>query len=154
MRHIVLVAPQIPANTGNIGRLCLGFGASLHLVGPLGFSLESKQLKRAGLDYWPQLDVKVYENWESFQPQLDTFERTLFVSKFGNTKLSQLQYQPDQEVAMVFGSENRGVYGLIDSDIIDQHEVVCIPMSSDIRSFNLANSVSIVLWDTIRTLPK
>ncbi len=144
--HIVLVAPEIPNNTGNIGRLCLGSGSSLHLIKPLGFSLEDKQLKRSGLDYWPKLSVHVYEDWSEFltkNPQASmSFYTSHATQTYWNLKVPKEHY-------FVFGCESKGLPStLIQNHAADSYVIPLQPNS--IRSFNLANAVSIVLFEGLR----
>lgn len=147
--HVVFVQPQIHWNTGNIGRTCLGLGASLHLVGPLGFSLSEKQIRRAGLDYWQHVDVNVYENWEEFADgrlrQLDGSR--FFFTKFGSECAAEVEWPHDGKIVLIFGSEINGFDG------IEQwmkgrgasERRVAFPMVDDrFRSFNLSTTASMV----------
>ncbi len=143
--HIVLVEPEIPANTGNIARTCAVTGARLHLVEPLGFSISDKQLKRAGLDYWPHLGVQVYKN-------LDEFFAANAVGKFYfcSTKAKQSYHETAFEDGcyLLFGKETKGLpEDLVFSDI---GQAIRIPMKPGLRSLNLSNSVSIVLYEALR----
>lgn len=143
--HIVLYQPEIPANTGNIGRLCLGSGATLHLIKPLRFLLDDRSLKRAGLDYWRDLDVKVHDDiseiYQSFPP-----ERIFLCTTKTDRVYSDLQYRAHD--VLVFGPESRG----LPESLLKQHPEQCItiPMTDSIRSLNLANSVGIILYEAIR----
>lgn len=147
MFNIVLINPQIPPNTGTIGRLCVNLGATLHLVKPLGFSIDDKEVKRAGLDYWEKLDLKVWENIDDFlanNPIDDRFH-------FATTKTKNLYFQSNYKSGdyLVFGSETKG----IPSDILEVNPQKCItiPMSSENgRSLNLALSVGIVTYEAVR----
>lgn len=145
MLNIVLYEPEIPANTGNIGRTCVATNTRLHLIEPLGFSLDEKQLKRAGMDYWKDLDVTTYVNWDDFcqkNPEAKIY--------YGTTKArkvySQVNYEPDCYI--VFGKESAG----IPEEILKEHPDTCvrIPMMGEIRSLNLSNSVAIVLYEALR----
>ena len=143
--NIVLVEPEIPQNTGNIARSCAATGASLHLVAPLGFSIEDRYLKRAGLDYWNQVNVVCYKNLEEFfkKNQGATF-------RFSSTKAERSYHEmvyPDN-CFIVFGKETKG----LPEDLLKDHYEEClrIPMLSDIRSLNLSNSVAIVLYEALR----
>lgn len=143
--HIVLVEPEIPANTGNIARTCAVTGARLHLVEPLGFSITDKQLKRAGLDYWPHLGVQVYQN-------LDEFFSVNAGGKFYlcSTKAKKSYHETAYEVGsfLLFGKETKGLpEELIFSDV---GVAIRIPMKPGLRSLNLSNSVGIVLYEALR----
>ena len=143
--NIVLLEPEIPANTGNIGRTCVATGTVLHLIEPLGFLLREKELKRAGMDYWPLLDLLVYDDWADFlakNPQA----RLVMASTKGRIVYSDFSYRPDD--FLVFGKESAG----IPEEILLQHPdtTVRIPMLSDIRSLNLSNSAAIVLYEALR----
>ena len=143
--NIVLLEPEIPANTGNIGRTCVATGTALHLIEPLGFLLREKELKRAGMDYWPLLDLLVYDDWADFlakNPQA----RLVMASTKGRIVYSDFSYRPDD--FLVFGKESAG----IPEEILLQHPdtTVRIPMLSDIRSLNLSNSAAIVLYEALR----
>ena len=143
MINIVLHEPEIPANTGNIGRSCVAAGARLHLIEPLGFRLGEKEIKRAGLDYWDKLDVTVYKNYEEFLAKNPNAKIYMATTKAKHV-YSEVCYEPDCYI--MFGKESAG----IPEEILVDHEETCvrIPMIGDIRSLNLSNSVAIVLYDT------
>jgi tRNA (cytidine/uridine-2'-O-)-methyltransferase len=145
--HVVLVAPEVHWNTGNIGRTCLGAGARLHLVRPLGFSLESRQVKRAGLDYWAKVPLTVWDDFEAWleamQPQVPEIA---LLTKRGQTPYWQIPASHRQ--FLIFGSETRGLPGEILSRFADA--TYYIPIRGDIRSLNLSTSVGIVLYDRLR----
>lgn len=145
---IVLIEPEIPNNTGNIGRLCLAVGARLHLVKPFGFELSDKRLKRAGLDYWPHLDVLIYENQEDFFKQ--HFERAMFfLSSHGKHEFWDIPFEED--TMLIFGKESVG----LDKYLLakNQDRSFRIPLASDkIRSMNLANAVAVVAFEGLRQL--
>lgn len=145
MFNIVLHEPEIPANTGNIGRTCVATGAKLHLIGPLGFSLDEKQLKRAGLDYWKDLDVTVYDDFDDFMKKNPDAKIYMATTKAVHV-YSEVKYEPD--CFIMFGKESAG----IPEDILLQHKdtSIRIPMIGDIRSLNLSNSVAIVLYEAVR----
>lgn len=145
MFNIVLHEPEIPANTGNIGRTCVATGAKLHLIGPLGFSLDEKQLKRAGLDYWKDLDVTVYDDFNDFMKKNPDAKIYMATTKAVHV-YSEVKYEPD--CFIMFGKESAG----IPEDILLQHKdtSIRIPMIGDIRSLNLSNSVAIVLYEAVR----
>ncbi|HIZ80842.1 MAG TPA: tRNA (cytidine(34)-2'-O)-methyltransferase [Candidatus Mediterraneibacter pullistercoris] len=145
MLNIVLLEPEIPANTGNIGRTCAASGVRLHLIGPLGFSLSEKALKRAGMDYWKDLDVTVYINYQDFldkNPGAKIYMATTKARKI----YTEVSYDPDCYI--MFGKESAG----IPEDLLVQNKEGCIriPMMEKIRSLNLGNSVAIVLYEALR----
>ena len=143
--HIVLIEPEIPGNTGNIARLCAATGAKLHLVKPLGFFIDDKHLKRAGLDYWHLLEVKYHEN---FNEVLESYKEARFY--FCTTKAprahTEVEYKEDD--FLVFGKESAG----IPEDILKEHWEHCIriPMIKEARSLNLSNAVAIVVYEALR----
>ena len=145
MINIVLHEPEIPANTGNIGRSCVAAGARLHLIEPLGFRLGEKEIKRAGLDYWDKLDVTVYKNYEEFLAKNPNAKIYMATTKAKHV-YSEVCYEPDCYI--MFGKESAG----IPEEILVDHEETCvrIPMIGDIRSLNLSNSVAIVLYEALR----
>ena len=143
--NIVLLEPEIPANTGNIGRTCVAAGARLHLIGPLGFRLDEKSLKRAGMDYWHQLDVTTYIDYEDFlgrNPGARIYMATTKATKI----YTEVSYEPDCYI--MFGKESAG----IPEEILVDHKEECIriPMAGQIRSLNLGNSVAVVLYEAVR----
>ena len=141
--HVVLVHPEIPNNTGNIGRLCLGTGSELHLIKPLGFSLEDKQLKRSGLDYWPKLKVHIHEDFASFLAENPKAKMAFYSSK-GSQTYWDLKTEEDQY--FVFGCESKGLPEVLTRQY--EHALYKIPLApNSIRSFNLANAVSIILFE-------
>ena len=143
--HVVLVEPEIPANTGNIARTCAVTGAQLHLVEPLGFDISDRQLKRAGLDYWPELNVQVHENLEAFFARTEggTF---FYCSTKAGRCFTDVAY-PDG-CYLLFGKETKG----LPEPLIFSHPeaAVRIPMRKGLRSLNLSNSVAIVLYEALR----
>lgn len=145
MLNIVLHEPEIPANTGNIGRTCVAAGARLHLIKPLGFQINEKALKRAGLDYWDKLDVKVYDNYEDFLGKNPGAVIYMATTK-GRHVYSEVSYEPDCYI--MFGKESAG----IPEEILVEHQdrAIRIPMLSEIRSLNLSNSVAVVLYEALR----
>ena len=145
MLNIVLYEPEIPANTGNIGRTCVATGTRLHLIEPLGFKLNEKALKRAGMDYWNDLDVTTYIDYQDFlekNPGVKIYMATTKAHKV----YTDVEYEPDCYI--MFGKESAG----IPEEILVEHEEDCmrIPMNGDIRSLNLGNSVAIVLYEALR----
>ena len=145
MLNIVLFEPEIPANTGNIGRTCVATGTSLHLIEPLGFRLNEKEIKRAGMDYWEHLDVHRYVNFAQFQEKHPNAKIWMATTKAKHT-YTDVQFGPDDFI--MFGKESAG----IPEEILVEHEDTCIriPMLPTIRSLNLSNSVAIVLYEALR----
>ena len=145
MMNIVLHEPEMPANTGNIGRTCVATGSRLHLIGPLGFQINDKMLKRAGLDYWPDLDVTVYDDFDDFMEKNPGARLYMATTKAKNV-YTHVHY--DENAYIMFGKESAG----IPEEILVEHEEDCmrIPMNGDIRSLNLGNSVAIVLYEALR----
>lgn len=145
MLNIVLHEPEIPANTGNIGRTCVATGTRLHLIEPLGFSLSEKNLKRAGMDYWKDLDVRTYIDFEDFMEKNPDAKIYMATTKAPNV-YSDVKYEPDCYI--MFGKESAG----IPEEILVKHkkDSVRIPMNEDIRSLNLSNSVAIILYEALR----
>lgn len=143
--NIVLLEPEIPANTGNIGRTCVATGTRLHLIEPLGFRLSEKNLKRAGMDYWPQLDVTTYVNYEDFLKK-NPGARPYMATTKGPRVYTETQFEPDCYI--MFGKESAG----IPEEILleNQERAIRIPMLGDTRSLNLSNSVAIVLYEALR----
>lgn len=147
MLHVVLVEPEIPPNTGNIGRLCLAAGARLHLVGPLGFSLDDRALKRAGLDYWADVDVRHWASLEALQAEAGESARYFFLTtKTDRPYWSQPFRDGDH---LVFGPETRGLPESLLADRAD--DCLTIPQQAG-RSLNLATAVGIVLYEAVRQL--
>jgi tRNA (cytidine/uridine-2'-O-)-methyltransferase len=144
MFNVVLVEPEIPPNTGNIGRLCLATGSTLHLVKPLGFSIDDRELRRAGLDYWKEVDVKLWDSFEQLQD--DNAEARFF---FLTTKSDRAYYDVRFRPAdfLVFGRETKG----LPESLLAAHreELLTIPMRGT-RSLNLATAVGIVLFEAVR----
>ena len=145
MINIVLLEPEIPANTGNIGRTCVATGTRLHLIEPLGFSLSEKALKRAGMDYWPDLDVTTYIDYEDFLAR-NPGAQIFYATTKGRHIYSDAAY-PDGCYIM-FGKESAG----IPEEILREHPDTCvrIPMIGETRSLNLSNSVAVVLYESLR----
>lgn len=145
MLNIVLFEPEIPANTGNIGRTCVATNTRLHLIEPLGFRLNEKAIKRAGMDYWDDLDVTTYIDYNDFlekNPGAKIYMATTKASKV----YTEVKFEPDSYI--MFGKESAG----IPEEILVEHKENCIriPMVGDIRSLNLGNSVAIVLYEALR----
>lgn len=145
MFNVVLFNPQIPPNTGNIGRLCVNAGAKLHIVKPIGFDISEKAVKRAGLDYWDKLDLTIWESIEEFLKNVDT-SRCFFATTKTKTPYFQKEFKKGDY--LIFGSETKG----IDEKILNKYKnnLITIPMTKNGRSLNLAVSVGIILYEAIR----
>ena len=145
MLNIVLHEPEMPANTGNIGRTCVAAGARLHLIEPLGFQINEKQLKRAGLDYWDKLDVTIYDDFNDFLEKNPGAKIYMATTK-GRHVYTEVSYEPDCYI--MFGKESAG----IPEEILKANPDTCvrIPMIGETRSLNLSNSVAIVLYEALR----
>lgn len=145
MLNIVLLEPEIPANTGNIGRTCVAAGARLHLIEPMGFQITEKQVRRAGLDYWDQLDYIIYDSLDDFKEKNPGACVYMATTK-ARRVYSDVRYEDDCYI--MFGKESAG----IPEDILVENEekAIRIPMLGDIRSLNLGNSVAIVLYEALR----
>lgn len=146
MFHIVLFEPEIPPNTGNIIRLCANTGAKLHLIKPLGFKLEDKQLRRAGLDYHEFSTLKVHENWGDCKTTL-TGKRLFAITTKGSTRHSDVQFKAED--VFVFGPETRGLPEIIRNEFTPEHRIR-LPMLADSRSLNLSNSAAVLLYEAWR----
>ncbi len=145
MFNIVLFNPQIPPNTGNIGRLCVNAGAKLHIVLPIGFDISEKAVKRAGLDYWDKLDLTIWQNTQEFLNSVNT-KRCFFATTKTDKLYFDVEYQKGDYI--IFGSETKG----IDEKILNTYKKNCItiPMTDKGRSLNLAVSAGIILYEAIR----
>ena len=143
--NIILHQPEIPANTGNIGRTCVATGTVLHLIEPLGFSLSEKAIKRAGMDYWEHLDVRRYINFEDFLEKNPNAKIWMATTKAKHV-YSDVEFGPDDYI--MFGKESAG----IPEEILKDNPDTCvrIPMVGETRSLNLSNSVAIVLYEALR----
>lgn len=147
MIHIVLVEPEIPQNTGNIARTCALTGAKLHLVRPLGFSLEEKKLKRAGLDYWDKLNLEVHDSLDAFLRVYGEEELYLITTK---SKESIYHAHYGQEVFFLFGRETAGLPDELHEKYQKQRLRIPMVEAEGLRSLNLANSVAVVLYEALR----
>ena len=145
MLNIVLFEPEIPQNTGNIGRTCVATNTRLHLIEPLGFRLDEKSLRRAGMDYWKDLDVTTYIDFDDFMSKNPDAKIYMATTKAPNV-YTEVNYEPDCYI--MFGKESAG----IPEEILVHHkeDSIRIPMVGDIRSLNLSNSVAIVLYEALR----
>lgn len=147
--HIVFVEPEIPGNTGNIARTCAATSAHLHLVKPLGFDIDEKAVRRAGLDYWPYVNLSVYESLDEFLKK-NSNRRMFLATTKGSQRYTDVEYRDDDMI--LFGRETAGLPG----DFIAQNSsmAIRIPMSKEtrLRSLNLANSANIILFEALRQL--
>ena len=149
MIHVVLVHPDIHWNTGNAGRTCLAAGATLHLIEPLGFSLDDSRVKRAGLDYWEHVDLRVWPNWPAFAAQLPSLGEPYFFSTKATQSFWDAPLAASAGVVLVFGSETAG----LPPELHEQYRerFVAMPiLSSRVRSLNLSNSVAIAAYEVLR----
>jgi tRNA (cytidine/uridine-2'-O-)-methyltransferase len=149
-RHVVLVSPEIHWNTGNIGRTCVATGSYLHLIQPLGFSLESKEVKRAGLDYWEQVKLSVWQNFDQFHLKLKPAQDEVAIfSKNGARPFWEMPSPPRQ--FLIFGSETRG----LPPNILNRYPgaIYHIPITKAIRSLNLSTAAGIALYESLRSMP-
>ena len=143
--NIVLLEPEIPQNTGNIGRTCVATGTKLHMIEPLGFRLDEKSVRRAGMDYWPSLDKEVYISYRDFREKNP--DAKIYMATTNAKKLyTEVAYEPDSYI--MFGKESAG----IPEEILVENPDNCvrIPMIGDTRSLNLSNSVAIILYEALR----
>lgn len=143
--NIVLYQPEIPPNTGNIARTCACTGASLHLIRPLGFSTDEKAVRRAGLDYWDKVNVNYYNSFAELEEKYSD-HNFYFATKFASRYYTGIEYESDD--FLVFGQETAG----LPEEITERYKENCIriPMLKEVRSLNLANSVSIILYEALR----
>ena len=146
--NIVLVEPEIPMNTGNIGRTCVATFSRLHLIRPLGFEISDKRLKRAGLDYWGDLELVYYDHFDQWFEQLSDISRVFFFSTKAHKSYFDIQYKPGDW--LVFGKETKGLR----EDLLKKYsdQAVTIPFPGKVRSFNLSNTVAMALGEGMRQL--
>src|SRR5689334_11830228 len=147
--HVVLVHPEIHWNTGNAGRTCLATGATLHLIEPLGFSLDQREVKRAGLDYWEHVDLRVWPSWDAFERELSALGEPYFFS----TKAARLYWDAplgqSDDVVLVFGRETGGLPDELHARFQDRF--IAMPMHSPlVRSLNLSTSVALAVYEVLR----
>lgn len=149
MNHIVLYQPEIPPNTGNIARTCAGTDAHLHLIHPLGFDLSDKHLKRAGLDYWHELEITHYKSLEEFMSKIDP-ENLYLITKFAEKSYTDIDYSDyNQDYYFMFGRETSG----LPEDFMKTYESHCLRIPMDdthIRSLNLSNTAAIIVYEALR----
>lgn len=148
MFHIVLVEPEIPPNTGNVARLCLATGSTLHLIQPLGFSIDDRQLRRAGLDYWHQVEVRLWDSLDDCLAALPAATRTFFLTTKSERAYWDARFQAGD--CLVFGRETRG----LPEPLLAAHrdQLLTIPMRPQTRSLNLATAIGIVLFEAVRQI--
>lgn len=148
MLHVVLYQPEIPPNTGNIARLCAGTQSKLHLIGPMGFTIDDKQLKRAGLDYWPLVNLQFYKSFTEFLSSFPHIDRLWYLSSKVQRPYTQAQFTDGD--AFMFGPETKG----LPAEILTQHPERCltIPMKGAIRSLNLSSAAAVVVYEAIRQI--
>ncbi|MBK8396767.1 MAG: tRNA (cytidine(34)-2'-O)-methyltransferase [Leptospiraceae bacterium] len=149
MLNIALYRPEIPPNTGNIARLCVGIRANLHIVGTPSFDLSEKSVRRAGLDYWEHLNLFQHKDWETFVGTITDTSRIFLVTKFGNRKYSELKYQENDY--FVFGRETSGLPDEIRNETPESNQIY-IPMTEECRSINLSNAAAIIAYEAVRQL--
>lgn len=149
MFNVVLYQPEIPSNTGNIIRLCANTGCQLHLIKPLGFELDDKRLRRAGLDYHEWASVKIYETVSDWQALLNTTSRIFAISTKGKTNYSEISFQKNDW--LLFGPETRGLPANILQDNVIK-EILRIPMQPSSRSLNLSNAVAVIVYEAWRQI--
>lgn len=146
-RHVVLVAPEIHWNTGNIGRTCLGAGARLHLIRPLGFSLDNRHVKRAGLDYWERVPLSTWDSFDAFHLAMKPADDEVALFTKAGSRLFWQMRKPGR-LFLVFGSETKG----LPEAILSRYPEACyrIPITDEIRSLNLSTAVGVALYESIR----
>ena len=147
--HIVLVHPEIHWNTGNAGRTCLAAGATLHLIEPLGFSLDERQVKRAGLDYWEHVDLRVWSGWSEFEAQLPALGEPYFLSTRAKRLLWDAPLGTPESVVLIFGRETGGLPAELHERYADRFVTMPI-LSPRVRSLNLSSSVAIAAYEVLR----
>lgn len=148
--NIVLVEPEIPQNTGNIARTCAITGSKLHLVHPLGFKIDEKSVKRAGLDYWDKIEIEEHNSLEEFLKKYNPEEYNMFFATTkGKTKYTDKDYSKMEEVFVLYGKETKG----LPEELLEKYlnsKTIRIPMLPTLRSLNLANSVAIITYEILR----
>ncbi len=144
--NIVLVNPEIPNNTGNIGRLCVGSESRLHIVKPMGFEISDSRVKRAGLDYWPDLDLIIHESFDAFLAKVQDQSRMFFFTTKGEKAYYKTEFKPGDW--LIFGKESKG----LDPEVVERFkdQLVKIPFGGKVRSFNLSNAVAMALGEGMR----
>ncbi len=147
--HVVLVNPEIHWNTGNVGRTCLASGATLHLIEPLGFSLDEREVKRAGLDYWEHVDLRVWPNWEAFEHELPRLGEPYFFSTKATRLYWDAQFASQRDTVLIFGRETGGLPSELHERYGDRF--LAMPIASElVRSLNLSTSVALAVYEVLR----
>ena len=149
MLNIALYRPEIPPNTGNIARLCVGIKANLHIIGKPSFDMSEKAVRRAGLDYWEHLSLTMHSDWEAFMGTVNNPERVFLVTKFGKALYTDQNYEDNDY--FVFGRETTGLPEEIRNNFKEANQIH-IPMSPECRSLNLSNAVAVVSYEAVRQL--
>ncbi len=148
--HIVMVEPEIPQNTGNIARTCAITGAKLHLVHPLGFKIDEKSIKRAGLDYWDKLEIEEHESLDIFLDKYKPEDNNMFFATTkGKTRYTDIDYSKMNEVFILYGKETKGLPEWLLEKYLNE-KTIRIPMRPELRSLNLSNSVAIITYEILR----
>ena len=147
--HVVLVHPEIHWNTGNAGRTCLAAGANLHLIRPLGFSLDERQVKRAGLDYWEYVDPHVWPSWDAFEKELPSLGDAYFFSSKARGSFWDAPLGVSRDLVLIFGGETRGLPTALHERYEDRFVGIPI-MSPHVRSLNLSTAVALALYEVMR----
>lgn len=148
MLHVVLYEPEIPGNTGNIIRTCMATNSRLHLIEPLGFSLDEKHLRRSGMDYIKEADIHIHKNWDEFKAK-NPSNHYYFMTRYGHKAPSQFDFSSiDEDIYLVLGKESTGV----DKKILKDHLDTCmrLPMVANARSLNLSNCAAIIVYEVLR----
>lgn len=147
--HVVLVHPEIHGNTGNVGRSCLATGATLHLIEPLGFELDDRRVRRAGLDYWKYVDLRVWPSWEAFEEELPALGEPWFFSSEATQRYWDAPLGAPEDVVLIFGRESTGLSGEIRERYRDR--LLAVPLLSPrVRSLNLSSCVAVALYEVLR----
>lgn len=150
MIHVVLYEPEIPGNTGNIIRTCMATGSVLHLIEPMGFSMDEKHLRRAGMDYALQADIRIHPDWESFK-KANPADHYYYMTRYGKKAPSDFDFTKEEgDIYLILGKESTG----IDRQILKGHQETCmrLPMIQDARSLNLSNCAAIIVYEVLRQL--
>lgn len=150
MLHIILFQPQIPQNTGNIGRLCAITGCRLHLIHPLGFTITDRHLRRSGMDYWHQLDILHHEDWDAFEQHLEKPSRIWLFSTKSSASYWDVQFKDGD--ALLFGNEGSGCPQWLHQRIGDSQRITIPHFKEDLRSLNLSTSVGIATYEALRQI--
>jgi tRNA (cytidine/uridine-2'-O-)-methyltransferase len=150
MLHIVLFEPEIPQNTGNIGRMCAVTRSRLHLIHPLGFKITDRHLKRAGMDYWHALDVNHHENWQAFRASAVAPKRLWLFTTKSTTSFWDVEYKAED--GLVFGNEGHGAPSWLHDEIGEKHRITIPHANTELRSLNLSTAAGIACYEAVRQL--